>query len=140
MPTHLIFWPILIVLSIPVFVLLLNAKRKADDRNAGNIQADSPINNTAWSLPVVLTSNSLANQFQLPVIFYVLCFILIHLNTVSFFILILSWVFAVSRCVHAFVHVTTNAIPWRFSSFLVGALCLLILFTVTIINLIQYQV
>lgn len=140
MPNHLIFWPMLVVLAIPVLVLLLNGKRKSAERRAGNVHKDTPINNTAWSLPVLLTSNSLANQFQLPVIFYVLCFILLHLNGVSMLVLGLCWVFAVSRCFHAFIHVTSNAIPLRLSSFLVGALVLLILFAITIITLAQYSV
>lgn len=140
MPNHLIFWPMLAVLAIPVFVLILNAKRKKVERDKGNVHKDAPINNSAWPLPVVLTSNALANQFQLPVIFYVLCFILLHLNSVTMLVLALSWVFAVSRWLHAIVHVTSNAIPWRLSSFLVGVITLIILFVITIITLAQYSI
>lgn len=140
MPTHLIFWPLLAVLAIPIFVLLLNGKRKSADRKAGTAQAEAAINNTAWSLPVVLTSNALANQFQLPVIFYVLCFVLIQLNGVTLIVLSLCWVFAVTRWLHAIVHVTSNFVPLRMASFLAGALALLILFVLTIITLAQYQV
>ena len=140
MPTHLIFWPMLAVLAIPIFVLLLNAKRKSADRLAGHVQAEAAINNTAWSLPVVLTSNALANQFQLPIIFYALCFILIHLNGVSQIALILCWLFAVSRWAHAIIHVTSNKVPLRLSTFLIGALVLLMLFAISIVTLAQYNV
>ena len=140
MPVHLIFWPMLAVLAIPVFVLLLNAKRKSVDRLAGKVQADSTINNTAWSLPVVLTSNSLANQFQLPVVFYVLCFILIHLNGVSSVVLILCWAFAIARWAHAIIHVTSNVISLRLSTFLIGGVILLMLFAISIVTLAQYNV
>ena len=56
-----IFWPMLAVLSIPVVVILVNAIRKSADRKAGNNNPEQAINNKAWSLPVVLTSNSLEN-------------------------------------------------------------------------------
>ena len=140
MPNHFIFWPMLAVLAIPIFVLFLNALRKQIERSKGNVHEDAPIDNSAWPLAVRLTSNSLANQFQLPVIFYVLCFILLYLNGVTILVLLLSWAFAVSRWFHAIVHVTTNIIVWRLLSFLVGCVTLLILFVITIITLAQYSV
>ncbi len=127
-----IFWPVLVVLAIPMVVLLFNAKRKAADRKAGNVQPESVIDNTAWSLPVVLTSNSLANQFQMPVVFYVLCLILFSINGVTTLVLVLCWIFAVTRWVHAIVHITSNAIPLRMSFFILGVVTLLILFGVTV--------
>ena len=132
-----IFWPILVVLLIPIFVLFLNAKRKANDRAAGISRPEAAIDNTAWSLPVVLTSNALANQFQLPVVFYVLAFINFNLDTVNMALLVLCWVFAFTRWVHAIIHVTSNKISLRVSFFGIGAISLLILFGMTIRNLIH---
>lgn len=137
MQTHLIFWPMLLTLAIPVWVLLLNGKRKADQRKRGDVDPKAAIDNTAWGLPVVLTSNALANQFQLPVIFYVLCFVLVSLNAVNLLSLTLCWLFAVSRWAHAIVHVTSNYIPFRMASYLLGALILLALFAQTIWSLTQ---
>ncbi len=135
MQAHLIFWPMLTVLAIPLFVLILNAKRKAADRKAGTYNADAAIINTAWSLPVVLTSNSLANQFQLPVIFYVLCFIIFNINAVSHLVIFLAWAFALLRWIHAIVHVTTNTISLRFASFLPGVLVLFAIFIYTLVTM-----
>jgi len=90
MPTHLIYWPLLAVLAIPIYVLMLNAKRKADVRKTGTVNPDAAINNAAWPLPVVLTSNALANQFQLPIVFYMLCLVLINLNAVNTMVLSLE--------------------------------------------------
>jgi len=137
MQTHLIFWPMLLTLAIPILILFLNGKRKKVDRETGELDPNSAIDNTAWSLPVVLTSNALANQFQLPVVFYVLCLILVQLQAVNIFVLVLCWLFAVSRCVHAFVHVTTNHIPHRMMSFIVSCMLLLILFGTTVGTLAQ---
>ena len=135
MQAQMIFWPVLAVLAIPVCVLLLNAKRKLEVRRSGVVDPKSVIDNTAWPLPVVLTSNALANQFQLPIVFYVLCFILFALDSVSGIVFILAWVFAVLRWAHALVHVTSNAIPLRFASFLSSSLILFTLFIVTVLTL-----
>ena len=132
-----IFWPVLAVAIVPMVVLLLNAKRKDADRKTGNLDPNAAIDNRAWSLPVVLTSNSLENQFQLPVIFYVLCFVLFSIGAVSTFAMVLACVFALSRWAHAYVHVTSNYIPQRMVLFGVGVITLLILIGVTFISLLS---
>lgn len=136
MKNYLIYWPVLAQIAIPMGVLLLNAKRKAADRAAGIVDAKkSAMSNVAWSKPVVLTSNNLANQSQLPVLFYVMCLILAAINGVTYITLGLAWAFVISRYIHAYAHVTNNYIPVRFGAFLVGALVLLVLFVFTIIAL-----
>jgi len=129
--SSLIYWPILALLAVPLWVLILNGKRKGADRKQGVVSPDSPINNKAWSLPVVLSSNALENQFQLPIVFYVLCFILVDLNAVSPVLLALCWAFVISRWVHAYVHVTTNFVPLRARVFIFGVMLLLALFAMT---------
>ena len=127
-----IFWPVLIQLLIPFWVLILNGRRKARDRRSGSHDPSmSAVDNKAWTTPVVLTSNNLANQFQLPIVFYVLCGMVYALNAVSALTLTLAWVYVVLRWFHAYVHVTSNHIPSRFGSFVLSTLVLLILLFVT---------
>lgn len=135
MHQQMIYWPILAQIAIPLAVLILNAKRKASARARGEVSKDAAIDNTAWELPVVLTSNNLANQSQLPVLFYVVCLILAQIEGVDALTLGLAWVFVASRVLHAYTHVTSNAIPVRMRSFIFGALILLILYVLTVIKL-----
>ena len=73
MAKHLIYWPVLAQLLVPILILLLNGKRKSADVKSGQFDRErAAMDNEARSRPVVLTSKNLANQFQLPVIFYVL--------------------------------------------------------------------
>ena len=138
MQSTLIFWPMMALLVIPFWVLVLNGKRKANDRRSGSHDPSaSAINNTAWSIPVVLTSNNLANQFQLPIVFYALCFILAFIDGVSVVTLSLAWAFVALRWIHAYVHVTTNHIPSRFGSFVVSTILLMLLLVVTGVKLYQ---
>jgi hypothetical protein len=135
MKSSLIYWPVLAQLAIPIWVLLLNGKRKSADRSSGNVDPNSSIDNKAWSLPVVLTSNALANQFQLPIVFYVLCLILANIGAVNGLVLTVCWVFVATRWVHVYVHVTSNHVPTRLRAFIAGAVALLVLFGLTVYNL-----
>ena len=133
MAKHLIYWPVLAQVLIPILVLLLNGKRKSADAKSGQFdRKKAAMDNEAWSRPVVLTSKNLANQFQLPVIFYVLCLILASLDTVTMVTLVVAWFFVATRYVHAYVHVSTNYVPARLRAFLLGALSLIVLFGLTI--------
>lgn len=133
MAKHFIYWPVLAQLLIPILVLLLNGKRKSADVKSGQFDREkAAMDNEAWSIPVVLTSKNLANQFQLPVIFYVLCLILASLDAVTMVTLVVAWVFVVTRYVHAYVHVSTNYVPARLRAFLLGALSLFVLFGLTV--------
>ena len=136
MAKHLIYWPVLAQLLIPILVLLLNGKRKSADVKSGQFDREkAAMDNEAWSKPVVLTSKNLSNQFQLPVIFYVLCLILASIDAVAMVTLTVAWVFVATRYVHAYVHVSTNYVPARLRAFLLGALTLFVLFGVTIVAL-----
>ncbi len=133
MARHLIYWPVLALILIPILVLLLNGKRKNDAVKTGDFDRErAAMDNEAWSKPVVLTSKNLANQFQLPVIFYVLCLVLASLDAVDILTLVVAWLFVASRYAHAYVHVSTNYVPNRLRAFLLGAVFLFVLLGLTI--------
>jgi len=132
MQNHLIYWPLLAQAALPIIVLLINGVRKSADVKAGIADREkSAMNNEAWSKPVILTSKNLANQFQFPVIFYVLCFILASTHSVSVLALVFAWVFVATRYCHAYVHITSNYVPIRMRVFLVGIVFLIALFVIT---------
>lgn len=138
MARHLIYWPVLAQVLIPILVLIINGKRKKDDVATGQFDREkAAMDNEAWSKPVVLTSKNLANQFQFPVVFYVLCVVLASIDAVSAITLSVAWVFVVSRYVHAYVHINTNYVPIRLRAFIFGVLALLVLFVLTVIALTQ---
>ena len=140
MKPHLIYWPVIAQLLIPIAVLVLNGKRKSADVKAGTVDREkAAMNNEAWSIPVVLTSKNLANQFQLPVIFYVLCLMLAGLDAITVITLTVAWIFVATRYVHAYVHVSSNYVPMRMRAFVLGALTLIVLFGLTIIALAGQQ-
>lgn len=71
--------------------------------------------------------DNLQNQFEIPVLFYVAVLLAIVTEATSDWLTTLAWVFAVSRVLHALVHVTINIVPLRLLLFLVGVVATILM-------------
>ncbi len=65
-------------------------------------------------------TRNLANQFELPVIFYALVAMLIALGRVTMVDVILAWTFVVGRVIHTLVQTQTDNVPLRGRVFLLN--------------------
>ena len=59
-------------------------------------------------------SNNLKNLFELPVIFYALCLLLMQLNLEDALFVGLAWTYVAVRALHSVVHCTVNWVLLRF--------------------------
>lgn len=124
-----IFWPVLaqIFLTLAMFIML--GVRKVKAVKAGEVnRRQAALNNRVWPEDVVKISNNIANQFEAPVLFYVLCLVLYSINAAGMAAIALAWLFTLSRYAHAFVHIGSNYVPMRFRLFMVGCLLLIAMF------------
>lgn len=123
---------------ILVFGLLIKlGMEKSRAVKAGEVdRAKAALDNKAWPESVVRVSNCIGNQFQLPVIFYTMTMIGFLSGQTGPSVVLLSFLFVISRYVHAYIHVSSNFVPYRFRAFLVGALILLLLTVLQAFNLI----
>jgi hypothetical protein len=134
----LIYGPVLAQILLTLYVFIILAKRKANDIKAGTAdRLKAALDNKAWSESVVKASNNIDNQFQTPVLFYALCFVLAQLNVVTPATLGLAWFYAISRYAHMFVHIGSNHVPHRMPLFLVGVLALMAMTGVAIVSLLS---
>ena len=69
-------------------------------------------------------SDNLKNLFEMPVLFYALCFYLFAVGTVDPLYLAAAWLFVAFRVLHSAVHCTANIILWRFGLYLVSSCAL----------------
>lgn len=74
---------------------------------------------------VTKTTRNFNNQFELPVLFYVVCTLFISLNIQSEFALYTAIVFVISRYFHALIHISYNNVMHRMISFFIGFICIL---------------
>ena len=65
-------------------------------------------------------TRNLANQFELPVIFYAVVVLLIATNNVTPIDIIAAWVFVAGRVIHSLVQCLTDNVPLRGQVFLIN--------------------
>jgi len=65
-------------------------------------------------------TRNLANQFELPVLFYAVVLMLVAVNRVTMFDVVIAWVFVVSRLAHHIVHVGRDDTALRTPVFAIG--------------------
>ncbi|SFN58360.1 MAPEG family protein [Dokdonella immobilis] len=126
LPSQFIFLPVLlqILLTIGVYVALAVAKSRA--LRDGQVDlARRALHADAWPDSVQKINNNIRNQFEVPVLFYVLVVILHQLDAAAALAEGLAWLFVASRVVHATVHTRSNHVPVRRPVFMFG--CLIIL-------------
>jgi hypothetical protein len=70
---------------------------------------------------------NLANQFELPVLFYALVVLLIALGKVTTFDVIAAWVFVAGRVIHSLVQTLTDNVPLRGQVFTINFLAVMAL-------------
>ena len=118
--------PVFVQVALTFVVLFrLGAVRLAAIRAGGLVRDEVVLGDTGWPPIVRQASNCFRNQFELPVLFYVLAVLALLTRQTSDLFLVLAWLFVLSRVVHAYVYVTSNHIGWRFGAFAFGALVLL---------------
>ncbi|WP_457582388.1 MAPEG family protein [Ensifer canadensis] len=115
-----IFWPMVAhVLLVFVLYALLSIRRVGLVR-AGKVQVSQFRENRDEPAESLVVRNSIANQFELPVLFHVCCVLLYITEADNIISLALAWLFIASRYMHAFVHVTSNRIRYRRPLFMAG--------------------
>ncbi len=119
-----IFWPLVAhVLLVFVLYALLSFRRVGLVR-AGKVQVSQFRENRDEPTESLVVRNSIANQFELPVLFHICCVLLYITEADNIVSLLLAWLFVASRYLHAFVHVTSNRIRYRRPIFMAGVAAL----------------
>ena len=133
MNQELIFWPIVaqMLLTLLLFVRLGMVKGRARAAGAVDLSA-SALDNDAWPDEVRKVANSIRNQFQLPVLLYVMALAFFALRAVDVYALGVAWLFVGSRVVHAYVHTSSNHVPTRTGVFKFGTVCVIGLFALLV--------
>lgn len=132
----MIFAPVLAQVLLVFIVYGVLAVRRFEAIKQKTVDADrAPLDKNAWPNKVILATNNLTNQFEAPLLFYVLCFILSAIDGVNPFTLWLSSVYVMLRYLHAYVHLTSNKIEYRFRLFLISHGLLFFMFTLVLLKL-----
>ncbi len=128
-PTILL--PLFVEVLLTFALMIWMARSRIGALKAGQVKmGDVALGQTNWPPRTQQISNCYHNQFQLPVLYYVLTILAIVTKHADYLFVIMAWLFVLSRYAHAYVHCTSNYVRHRFNAFLVGALILLAMWVI----------
>jgi hypothetical protein len=121
----MVLLPVFVLVGL-TFVLLLwmaGARRQALVGGETKIR-DIALGQSNWPDRATQVGNCFANQFELPLLFYILIALALPLRRVDLFLVLMSWVFVVTRFAHAGIFVTSNDLNRRSLAWFAGVLVL----------------
>ena len=111
-------------LTFALLIAMVGARRGAIVGGETRIR-DIALGEPNWPVRATQIGNCYRNQFELPVLFYLLIALALPLRHADLFIVLMSWVFVVIRLAHAGVFVTSNDLGQRSTVWIAGVLVLL---------------
>ena len=69
---------------------------------------------------IVVSRQTLKNQFELPILFYFLVSLIIFFDNLTIVDLIFAWSFVMFRYIHCYIRLTSNYLPYRARVFMIG--------------------
>jgi len=127
----------LLAQAVLTFALLglTGYSRVASVRRGETKIRDIALGQPNWPEHVTKIGNSYNSQFQLPVLFYAVVILAYVLHAADLLFVILSWAFVATRLGHAYIHVTSNRVGWRFNAFAAGFAVLVVMWIVFAVRL-----
>jgi hypothetical protein len=136
MTIQFILLPLFVEVALTLGLLLWLGWLRRNDLNSGAVKPSQvALREPNWTTHTQQVANCFANQFELPVLFYVLTILEIVTLHADLVFVVLAWVFVLSRLLHAFVHTTSNAVMRRGGWYGVGAIALLAMWIIFMIRI-----
>jgi hypothetical protein len=123
--------PVFVQVALTFLLLMWMGRARVGSIRAGDVKIrDVALGERNWPMRIQQIANSYHNQFKLPVLFYAIVALALITRKADLVFVVLSWVFVVSRLVHAVIHTTSNRVSQRFTAFLVGVIVLMAMWIV----------
>ena len=120
--------PVFVQVGLTFAILIGMGYYRNSAVNSGTLDwQDISLGERKWPVRAQQFANNFSNQFELPVLFYVVVALAIPLRKADLLFSVLAWLFVISRIGHAFVHTTFNRVKVRGAVYAVGVLCVLLM-------------
>ena len=125
MSVQMVLLPVFVLVGLTFALLLWMAGARRGALVSGQTKIrDIALRQPNWPERATQIGNCYSNQFEIPVLFYVLIAIALPLRHADLVIVLLSWVFVVTRFVHAGIFVSSNDLGQRSMAWFAGVLVL----------------
>jgi hypothetical protein len=114
MSVQAVLLPVFVLIGLAFALLMGMAVARTRSLKSGETRFENvALREPNWSMRATQIANCFSNQFEVPVLFYVLIALALPLRHADLVIVLLSWVFVITRFVHAGIFVTSNNVPRR---------------------------
>lgn len=136
MTIQMILLPLFVHVAL-VFGLLfwMGRSRYVAVRGKSVRELDPAASQYAWPPRAAQAARAFENQFEMPVLFYVLVILALITKEADLLFVVMAWIWVLTRVVHALVHTTSNRLSLRFPAFLAGVLILLVMWIIFAIRI-----
>ena len=126
MTLQAILLPLFVQIGLTFFLGLWMARERTACFKRREVKwQDIALRQTPWPGKAQQISNCFGNQFEIPVLFYVLAGLAILTKKADLLFVVMEWLFVATRVAHAAVFTTSNYVPLRGQLFIAGTLLLL---------------
>ena len=128
MSVQMVLLPLMVQIGLTFALLIAMVGLRRQTLVSGETKIrDIALGEPNWPTRATQVGNCYRNQFELPVLFYALIALALPLRHADLFIVLMSWIFVITRLIHAGVFVTSNDLGRRSVAWLAGALVLLVM-------------
>src|SRR3954454_6134733 len=131
MSIPLVLLPVFVQVGLTLGLLFWLGPMRVSALREGQVQpSEIVLGQKVWPARALQIGNAFDNQFQLPVLFYVIVALALFTRQADLLFVLMSWIFVVSRLVHAFIHTGSNHLVNRFRAYLVGVVVLTLMWII----------
>jgi hypothetical protein len=118
-------YPVMAQILWSLILVVWTGRARAAALRARKVRfAEIALDGNAYPDDVRKISNNMQNQFETPILFYVLCGVATFVGATGLLMVLLAWAYFATRVAHTAIHTTNNRVPRRFYSFLAGVIIL----------------
>ena len=126
-PTEATIWPMIAHVALVFCLYLLLSSRRMGAVKDGRARPEQFRENREEPAESLIVKNAIANQFELPVLFYAVSILLYLVDADNPVTVAGGWLFVALRYAHAYMHVTSNRLRYRRPLFIAGLLVVMLL-------------
>lgn len=128
MTVQMVLLPVLVLVGLTFALLLWMATVRTQALTSRQTSLkDIALGQQNWPTRATQIGNCFKNQFEIPLLFYALIALALPLRHADLVIVLLSWVFVVTRFAHAGIFVTSNDVRTRSLAWFAGVLVLFVM-------------
>ena len=136
MSIRIVLLPLFVEVILTFVLLYWTAFARRGDFVSGGVHPrDIALGQLGWRPRTQQVGNAFNNQFQLPVLFYVLTILALISRHADLLFVVMAWIFVLARIAHAYIHVTHNQVMRRGMVYGIGGLVLTLMWIIFMVRI-----